>query len=124
MPDTFPLAPPASRRTLGAGSFTATDAVLTELHQIVALLQTQLTHPCPAALCLSIERLTVLGGDIEQALDTGSHTLIRVSDNMQSLLDLLSLTDRARIPARQLFSLLTPLHLELLQARHLLTRTG
>ncbi|MCD0492384.1 DUF1484 domain-containing protein [Chromobacterium violaceum] len=96
----------------------ATVAALVELDQIVAKLQNPLTHHSPTALRLQVERLAALNQDIEQALSTSNQTLARASEGMQSLLNLLRMADGTPLPARQLFSLLTPLHQEVLRARY------
>ncbi|MPQ72202.1 DUF1484 family protein, partial [Pseudomonas sp. MWU12-2323] len=57
-----------------------------------------------------MERLAQQDRDIEQALSASSHTLARVSEGMQSLLNLLLLADATPLPSRQLFSLISPLH--------------
>lgn len=79
---------------------------------------TPLTHHSPTALRLLAERLAELNQDIEQTLSASNQTLARASEGMQSLLDLLRLADGTPLPARQLFSLLTPLHQEMLLARY------
>lgn len=95
-----------------------TVAALMELDQIVAKLQNPLTHHSPTALRLLLERLAELNQDIEQTLSASNQTLACASEGMQSLLDLLRLADGTPFPARQLFSLLTPLHQEMLLARY------
>ncbi|MCD5330673.1 DUF1484 family protein [Chromobacterium piscinae] len=121
MSNITPLTPPAPGNEPNAGKPNhrpATVAALVELNQLIAKLQNPLTHHSPTALRLLLERLAELNQDIEQTLSASNQTLARASEGMQSLLDLLRLADGTPLPARQLFSLLTPLHQEMLLARY------
>ena len=121
MSNITPLVPPTFNQdadTNKPNHLPTTVAALVELNQIITKLQNPLTHHSPTALRLLVERLVELNQDIEQTLSTSNQTLTRASEGMQSLLDLLRLADGTPLPGRQLFSLLTPLHQELLLARH------
>ncbi|SUX29415.1 DUF1484 family protein [Chromobacterium vaccinii] len=121
MSNITPLVPPTFNQdtdTNKPNHLPTTVAALVELSQIITKLQNPLTHHSPTALRLLVERLAELNQEIEQALSTSNQTLARASEGMQSLLDLLRLADGTPLPGRQLFSLLTPLHQELLLARH------
>ncbi|WP_047243065.1 DUF1484 family protein [Chromobacterium subtsugae] len=121
MSNVSPFVPPAAGQADVAPKLAplpATAAALVELRQVIAKLQNPHDPTCPTTLRLSVERLAQLDRDIEQALSASSHTLARVSEGMQSLLNLLLLADATPLPSRQLFSLISPLHRQLLQARY------
>ncbi|WP_158253636.1 DUF1484 family protein [Chromobacterium alticapitis] len=124
MSNITPLTPPSlptSKRhanTSKPSPLPATVAALAELRQVIAKLQNPQSHACPTTLRLTVERLAQLDRDIEQALSASNQTLARASESMQSLLNLLRMADATPLSARQLFSLLAPLHQEMLLARY------